>query len=168
MVELHCQLLDAHKRISFLVHHVTLSRTNAEININVFQWYTRMSEVFQKYESTYTEKECMYQNRLQTCRKRLLEELEGFSRQIKDFSYFGDINDVQIYCKRAQTLNNKLDAAAEKAEMINAEEEAYGWPLTQYPQRKNIQDALLPFLRLYEITVEFNTKNEQWMEGPSS
>uniref|UniRef100_UPI00358E354F dynein axonemal heavy chain 7-like n=1 Tax=Myxine glutinosa TaxID=7769 RepID=UPI00358E354F len=165
MVELHCQLLDAHKWMAFLADHVTLAPANAEMNTNVFQWYSRMPEVFKKYESTYTEKECMYQNSLQTCRTELLEDLERYSRQIKDFSYFGEINDVLLYCKRAQALNNKLDFAVEKIEMINAEEEAYSWPLTQYPQRKTIQDALLPFLRLYEITAEFTTKNKQWMEG---
>uniref|UniRef100_A0A803SM94 Dynein axonemal heavy chain 7 n=1 Tax=Anolis carolinensis TaxID=28377 RepID=A0A803SM94_ANOCA len=50
-------------------------------------------------------------------------------------------------------------------DQINAEEEAYGWIPSQYPQRKKIQDTLNPYLRLYDMTVEFNNKYRNWMDG---
>lgn len=51
-------------------------------------------------------------------------------------------------------------------EQFNAEEEAFGWLLSVYPQRKKIQDELNPYLRLYETAVEFNSKYRGWTEGP--
>lgn len=43
-------------------------------------------------------------------------------------------------------------------EAFNAEEEAFGWQTTAYPQRQTIMTTLKPFLQLYETTVEFNNK----------
>uniref|UniRef100_A0A8C5C2P0 Dynein axonemal heavy chain 7 n=1 Tax=Gadus morhua TaxID=8049 RepID=A0A8C5C2P0_GADMO len=37
-----------------------------------------------------------------------------------------------------------------KIDGFNQEEESYDWPLSQYPERKEIQEQLAPFLRLYE------------------
>lgn len=48
------------------------------------------------------------------------------------------------------------------------EEEAFGWPVSQFPQRKQIQDGLTPFLRLYETSFEFLQDNEKWLHGPLS
>ena len=51
---------------------------------------------------------------------------------------------------------------------FNQEEEAYGWPVSQYPQRKKIQDKLTPFLRLYETANDFLNEYQQWLHGPLS
>ncbi len=48
------------------------------------------------------------------------------------------------------------------------EEEAFGWPVSQYPWRKKIHDKLTPFLRLYETATDFLDRYEQWMHGPLS
>lgn len=53
-----------------------------------------------------------------------------------------------------------------KINKINAEEEAYGWALSQYPQHKNIQEELTPFLRLYETATDFLNQYELWLHGP--
>lgn len=55
-----------------------------------------------------------------------------------------------------------------KMDDFNAEEEAYGWSISQYPQRKKIHDKLTPFLRLYETATDFLQQQEQWLNGPLS
>uniref|UniRef100_A0A803TQQ8 Dynein axonemal heavy chain 7 n=1 Tax=Anolis carolinensis TaxID=28377 RepID=A0A803TQQ8_ANOCA len=97
--------------------------------------------------------------------ERFVEELESYAKQVEEFYSYGDIQEVNRYLKKAQALNAKLDAAADKIDQINAEEEAYGWIPSQYPQRKKIQDTLNPYLRLYDMTVEFNNKYRNWMDG---
>ena len=54
----------------------------------------------------------------------------------------------------------RLEAAAEKVEQFNAEEEAYEWELSHYPLRKDLDNTLAPYLKLYDTTVEFNTKHK--------
>uniref|UniRef100_A0A671S7I2 AAA+ ATPase domain-containing protein n=1 Tax=Sinocyclocheilus anshuiensis TaxID=1608454 RepID=A0A671S7I2_9TELE len=51
---------------------------------------------------------------------------------------------------------------------FNQEEEAFGWPVSQYPQCKTFQDHLLPYLRLYETAAEFQNQHHQWVNGPLS
>lgn len=53
-------------------------------------------------------------------------------------------------------------------EGFNQEEEAFNWPVSQYPQRKKVQDHLLPFLRLYETAAEFQNQHHKWVHGPLS
>uniref|UniRef100_A0A8C7PW44 Dynein axonemal heavy chain 7 n=1 Tax=Oncorhynchus mykiss TaxID=8022 RepID=A0A8C7PW44_ONCMY len=53
-------------------------------------------------------------------------------------------------------------------EGFNQEEEAFNWPVSQYPQRKKVQDRLLPFLRLYETAAEFQNQHHKWVHGPLS
>uniref|UniRef100_A0AAR2JZ14 EF-hand domain-containing protein n=1 Tax=Pygocentrus nattereri TaxID=42514 RepID=A0AAR2JZ14_PYGNA len=40
------------------------------------------------------------------------------------------------------------------------------WPISQYPQRKKVQDHLLPYLRLYQTASEFQAQHKQWLHGP--
>ena len=62
------------------------------------------------------------------------------------------------YLKKAQNLDAKLQAAFEKIEAFNVEEESFGWDTTQYPMRQQVLNTLKPYLQLYEMTVEFNNK----------
>ena len=72
------------------------------------------------------------------------------------------------YYKKAQNLEQKLTLANERIDQFNAEEEAFGWEVVQYPQKTQIFNSLQPFLKLYEIGVEFTNKHKDWMEGPMS
>ncbi len=87
-----------------------------------------------------------------------MEELESYAKQTEEFSTFGDMNEIQRYLRKAQALDAKLQAAAEKIEAFNAEEEAFGWQTTTYPNRLSTINTLKPFLQLYELTVDFNEK----------
>jgi dynein heavy chain len=84
--------------------------------------------------------------------------LEGYGKQVEEFQTFGDMNEIQRYMKKAQTLDSRLQQAADKIEAFNAEEESFGWQTTAYPVRQSTINTLKPFLQLYELTVEFNQK----------
>ena len=79
---------------------------------------------------------------------------------MEEFQQFGDMNEIGRYLKKSQALDSKLQAAADKIDAFNVEEEAFGWQTTQYPQRMAIISTLKPYLQLYELTVEFNAKHK--------
>ena len=91
-------------------------------------------------------------------RERFIEELENYAKQVEEFQTFGDLNEVGRYLKRAQALNGKLEAAADRVLAFNEEEEAFGWQFTQYPVRTQALSTLKPYLQLYDLTVDFNQK----------
>ncbi|KAJ1187209.1 hypothetical protein NDU88_003988 [Pleurodeles waltl] len=168
MVDLEQKLIDAKNRLTFLVDYAVFSPSDIRLNNNTFQWHGRMEDIFEEHRKIIKEKTEQYQEGLTLRSERFVEELESYAKQIEEFSTFGDIQEVNKYLRKAQALNAKLDAAITKIDQINVEEEAFGWASSQYPQRKKVQEALTPFFRLYENTVEFNTKYKNWMEGPYS
>lgn len=46
-----------------------------------------------------------------------MEELESYAKQAEEFHTFGDLQDAPRYLKKAQVLNGKLDAAADKVQL---------------------------------------------------
>ncbi|XP_072468815.1 dynein axonemal heavy chain 7 isoform X2 [Notamacropus eugenii] len=166
MIELGQKLVDAKNCLGFLIECANFSPADIRLNNNVFQWYGRMGEIFEEHRKIIKDKTEQYQDGLKLRCERFVEELESYTKQVEEFFTFGDIQDINRYLKKAQALNAKLDLAAEKIEQFNAEEEAYGWPPSIYPQRKKIQDTLNPYLRLYDMAVEFSNKFRNWTEGP--
>ena len=61
-----------------------------------------------------------------------MEELESYMKQTEEFQTFGDMNEITRYLKKAQALDGKLQAAADKvsnlsmANVKNAEDHS-GW-----------------------------------------
>ncbi|KAK1336499.1 hypothetical protein QTO34_002528 [Cnephaeus nilssonii] len=154
MIDLGRRLVDSKNCLSFLIECATFSPADIRLNNNVFQWYGRMEEIFDEHRRIIAEKTEQYQDGLKLRCERFVEELESYAKQSEEFYSLGDLQDVQRYLKKAQTLNAKLDLAADKIEQFNAEEEAFGWAPSQYPQRKKIQDSLNPYLL------------PAWTEGP--
>ncbi|NXJ63442.1 DYH7 protein, partial [Rostratula benghalensis] len=165
MLELEQKLVDAVNCVAFLVECVNFSTADIRLNTNVFQWYARMPEIFEEHRKIIKEKTDQFQDGLKIRCEQFIEELKSYAKQAEEFSTFGDIEEVNRYLKKAQVLKTKLDLASEKIDQFNSEEEAFGWPVSQYPQHKTIRNALAPYLHLYDMTVEFNRKHKDWTEG---
>lgn len=94
------------------------------------------------------------------------EELESYSKQIDEFDYWGDVTEIAKYQKKAQTLDNRLNAALEKIDKFNEEEKSFEWAITRYPLRKELADRLSTYKKLYDTGYEFLTKYEKWNNAP--
>ncbi|XP_033628553.1 dynein heavy chain 7, axonemal-like isoform X2 [Asterias rubens] len=163
--ELEKRLTLSRDRLAFLVDYASFSPAEMRLNSSTFQWHERMPEIFSEHKQIVQEKTSQYQKGLELKRERFQEELDGYSKQLEEFSSFGDLSEVGRYLKKAQALTARLEAASEKIEAFNLEEEAFGWQTSAYPMRNTITSTLQPYHKLYETTVEFNTKHKQWMDG---
>ncbi|XP_049904030.1 dynein axonemal heavy chain 7 [Epinephelus moara] len=162
------RLAESNRQLCSLMDFVTLSPLDMELNTQTIQWFQRMPSIFKEHRQIVAEKTEQYQSGLKLCRQRFEEELESYSVQVEEFINFGELTDLSMYLKKSQALSAKLELAMEKINDFNLEEEAYGWSVSQYPQRKTIQDKLTPFLRLYETATDFLNQYEQWLHGPLS
>lgn len=61
-----------------------------------------------------------------------MEELESYAKQAEEFHTFGDLQDVQRYLKKAQVLNGKLDAAADKVQLRPPEDGTGQWESSEF------------------------------------
>ncbi|KAM9284699.1 LOW QUALITY PROTEIN: dynein axonemal heavy chain 7 [Cariama cristata] len=165
MLELELKVVNAVNCLDFLMELVNFSPAVIQWNSNVFQWYARVPGIFEEHRKIIKEKTDQFQDGLKICCEQFAEELKSYSKQVEELSAFGDIQEVNKYLKKAQALNTKLDLAADKIDQFSSEEESFGWPVSQYPQHKSIRNTLAPYLRLYDMTVEFNRKHKDWTEG---
>ncbi|XP_030613861.1 dynein heavy chain 7, axonemal isoform X2 [Archocentrus centrarchus] len=160
------RLADSITQSCFLVEFVTLSPLDMEHNAETIQWFQRMPSIFQEHGQIVTEKTEQFQSGLKLYREQFLQELESYSIAVEEFKAFGELPDLSKYLKKAQDLNAKLELAAEKINDLNLDEEAFGWSVSQYPERKKTQEKLAPFLNLYETATDFLKQYEQWLHGP--
>ena len=77
---------------------------------------------------------------------------------MEEFESFGDLEEVSRYQKKAQGLSKKLEAAQEKIEAFNNEEDLFEWDRTQYPQRGKLVNKFEPYVKLYDTVVDFQEK----------
>lgn len=77
---------------------------------------------------------------------------------MEEFETFGDLEEVARYQKKAQSLSKKLEAAQEKIEAFNNEEDLFEWDRTQYPQRNRLVNKFEPYVKLYDTVVDFQGK----------
>ena len=166
--ELEKKLFQARIRLEFLLDNSSLSSAQIRSNNQTFSWNDRMPQIFEEHKGIITEKTLQFQEALKLKRERFIEELENAAKQVDEFNQCGEMQDLNKYYKRAQTLEQKLTAANERIEQFNAEEESFGWEATQYPMRLQAFNSLQPYLKLYEIGVEFTNKHKDWTEGPMS
>ncbi|XP_060067000.1 dynein axonemal heavy chain 7-like [Ylistrum balloti] len=162
------RLMESKDRLTFLSDFAQFTPAEIRLNANVFMWHGRMPAIFEEHKLIISEKKSQYEDALKLRRERFMEEMESYQKQLEEFATFGDMNDIQKYLRKAQALDNKLNVAQEKIEAFNNEEEAFGWQTTAYPQRQGIINTLKPYLSLYELTVDFNNKYKEWMDGPMS
>lgn len=160
------RLVQAKNRLAFLVDYANFSPAEMRLNSNTFMWHGRMSAIFEEHRLIAQEKKAQYEDALKLKRDRFQEELESYAKQLEEFQTFGDMNEISRYLRKAQQLDSKLTAAADKIEAFNVEEESFGWEVTSYPNRQDTLNTLKPYLNLYQLTVDFNDKYKGWMEGP--
>ncbi|KAK4472821.1 hypothetical protein MN116_004037, partial [Schistosoma mekongi] len=165
MNDLERELDNSKDRLLFLMDHAQLNPSDMRINSQVFEWHTRMNEVFNESRRIAQMKREEFEISLKYKREKFIEEIESYRKQVDKFQHYGDINEINHYLKKAQSLNSKLMIALTKIDEFNADEEALKWETTSYPLRNEVQNILKPFLNLYEMTVEFNNKYHEWMEG---
>ncbi|XP_062861638.1 dynein axonemal heavy chain 7 [Trichomycterus rosablanca] len=166
MPKVELKLMESKLRLCFLVDYVMFSLTDMRLNKQTFQWHQRMPLIFDEHRQIIKEKSALFQDGLKLRCERFVEELESYAKQVEEFVTFGELSELSKYLKKAQVLNSKLETAMEKIEGFNLEEEAYGWPISQYPLRKQVQDRLVPYLRLYQLATEFQEQHRQWIHGP--
>ena len=95
-------------RLVFLSDYLQFTTAEMKLNTKTFQWHAKMPEVFEEHSQIIKEKTMEYQKALKLRRERFIEELEAYNLQVDDFYTYGNVDKLQKYLKKAQTLNTKL------------------------------------------------------------
>ncbi|XP_025075899.1 dynein heavy chain 7, axonemal-like [Pogonomyrmex barbatus] len=162
---LELRLLDVIEHITFLSDYWLLTESEISNNSVAFQWYHRMPQIFEDNRVIIENKMQEYQDALKVRYQKFEEELDSYTKQVEEMQYWGDIEEVSRYQRRAQTLETRLITAMDKIYKFNEEEIAFHWEITQYPLRKQIADRLQPFKKLFDSICEYLAKYDKWINS---
>ncbi|KAJ8668953.1 hypothetical protein QAD02_000212 [Eretmocerus hayati] len=151
--------------ILLISDYVPLDSLEVKTNNSAFQWFHRMPSIFEEHLQIVASKTGEYQNAL----KRRIEEFEEtlliLEKHGNEMQYWGNVEEIFRYKKKADRLEERLIVAMETIDAFNAEEQMFGWELTQYPLRKKVADKLMPYKKFYDVACDFLSNHEKWMNS---
>ncbi|XP_020293119.1 dynein heavy chain 7, axonemal-like [Pseudomyrmex gracilis] len=163
--ELEDQLREVIKYIIFLSDYYHLTPVELKSNNFAFHWYFIMEETFKKHREIVASKTGEYQAMLKIRIEKFEQDLQIYAKYCDELQYWGNIDEIERYQKKATSLNNKLIAAMNTISEFNEEEILFGWETSKYPLRKQLADKLTPYKKFYDTACEFLTNHETWTES---
>lgn len=97
-----------------------------------------MAEIFEKHREIVASKTGEYQATLKERIEKFEQDLQTYAKYCDELQYWGNIEEIHRYKKKATSLNNKLVAAMDTIMEFNDEERLFGWEMSQYPLRKKV------------------------------
>ncbi|XP_012251165.2 dynein axonemal heavy chain 7-like isoform X2 [Athalia rosae] len=148
--------------IIFLSDYSLLTPVEIKTVNAAFHWCYRMPSVFNEHRDIVAQKTIEYQEILSFRRDKFQQDLQLYWKQCDEIQYWGNMDEIFRYKKKATSLENRLIAGMDRIEKFNEEEQLYGWELSQYPLRKKTADRLAPYKKLYDAACEFLTNYDKW------
>lgn len=97
-----------------------------------------MPSVFEEHRAIVAQKTIEYQEVLSVRIAKFEQDLQLYWKQCDEIQYWGNIDEIFRYRKKATSLENRLIVGMDRIERFNEEEQLYGWELSQYPLRKKV------------------------------
>lgn len=120
----------------FLLDYYSFTKNELKPNSTTFQWVKNIHKLIFYSEKTIKEKTKSFKEDLIKRIKIFNKELIIYKSELDEFPPLGDINDIQIYAKKSQNLNDKLTNALDTIDEFNRLERYYGMKESVYPLRK--------------------------------
>lgn len=99
-----------------------------------------MSEIFNENLKIIEAKTGEYQKVLRERINKFHEDLKIWEKYCDEMQYWGNVDEIFRYKKKATNLENRLLNAMNTIHEFNEEEQMYGWKLSQYPLRKKVSN----------------------------
>ncbi|XP_043277906.1 dynein axonemal heavy chain 7-like [Venturia canescens] len=163
VLDLEDRLKEIIEYIQFLSDYTTLSPVELKTNNFAFQWYHRMAPIFEEHRKIVARKTEEYREALVVRIEKFQRDLVVWEKHGDEMQYWGNIEEIYRYQKKAASLEKRLVNAIETVEKFNEEEELFGMEMSEYPLRKKIADKLAPYKKLYDAACEFLTQHDTWM-----
>ncbi|XP_051171696.1 dynein axonemal heavy chain 7-like, partial [Leptopilina boulardi] len=159
------RLKEVMENILFLSDYTLLTPVEIKTNNFAFQWYHKMPSIFEEHRNIIDSKTGEYQDALVERVEKFQQDLQLYWKYANEMQYWGNVDEIFRYKKKATRLESRLIAAMETIDEFNDEEQMFGWELSQYPLRKQIADKLGPYKKFYDAACDFISNNSNWMNS---
>ncbi|XP_073981598.1 dynein axonemal heavy chain 7-like isoform X2 [Rhodnius prolixus] len=162
LFELEEQLRNIMSYILYLSDYTPLTPAELKQNTICFLWYTKMRSVLLDNKKVVEKAKLEFQEKLKERIAAFVDELDIWMIDVEQFTNCGDLDQLDYYEAKANSLEKKLIDAIVTIDQFNEEERAFDWEESYYPKRKLIADKLAPFKKLYDNASQFLKKHYLW------
>nr|XP_042905569.1 dynein axonemal heavy chain 7 isoform X2 [Parasteatoda tepidariorum] len=106
-----------------------------------------------------------FEEKLTAVIKKVKNDLQNLSEHTSDLVTLGDVSMVQEYRKEALQLHRRIKMAEASIAWINEEESLAKQAPSTYPEVETILNAINPFIQLYQLFIDWDEAEKEWMEG---
>ncbi len=165
MKEMQDQVHEIQRQILFLINYSAMSDDQIELNTQTFTWPNRIDAIVQQNEQILTLARRQNEENLLDRRRRFQEELDAAANQVDEFRQVSDAEEMPFFHKKSTALMKQLQQGADTIARFNKEEVLFGWPATEYPERKVIMERLEPYVNLFTLAADFLKLHKKWIDG---
>lgn len=101
-----------------------------------------MPGIFEEHRKIVEAKTGEYQEALLGRIEKFKQDLKIWEKYCDEMQYWGSIDEIFRYRKKATNLENRLVAAMNTIDEFNEEEQMFGWQMSQYPLRKKVSKSV--------------------------
>ncbi|GFS75029.1 dynein heavy chain 12, axonemal [Trichonephila clavipes] len=111
------------------------------------------------------ESKIRFEEKLAAVIRKVKVDLQNLAEHTTDLEALGDISMIQEYRKEALQLRKRVKAAEAAIAWINEEEALAKQAPSAYPEVEAILNAIGPFIQLYQLYINWDEAEKEWMDG---
>ena len=164
---LRAKILNIAKRTNFL-HSLNKEIPEDDVTLctKTYMWPDKIQPVLDAAMERVLSQEERMEDSLRARQKKFDEEVKETTNVLKSFYECGEPRQVNLYVQGAAKLRQELEGMSEELQLINEQEEIFGWNPTVNPLVDENLRLLEPFEVLFKLSAETQRNIYAWTHGP--
>ena len=142
-----------------------VSEEDGLLNWSTMTYPLQVKDAIEEAQATQEARQAKMQDALNADKDAFDKLLERYAEDLKKAKGFGDYDEWEDAAGSVNELYDGLQAAKATVKEINAREEVFKFPPTEYPAIETIEKELEPAFKLWNMIADFNTNQKEWMSG---
>ena len=164
---LHEKILNIARRMDFL-HNLGKEIPDEDmlINTKTYMWPDKIQPVINAALDRILQQEEKMEDALRQRQQKFDDDVNSTSETLASFNNYGEPRMVGTYVANANKLRKELEDLVRELELINEQEEIFGWNPTVNPTVETNLKGLEPYETLFKACHETQENIHSWLHGP--
>lgn len=164
--ELVAKFKEIQKSLKVLSHfEFDLPNEDFQIYVKTYSWPKTLNGVLSEVESRIELDTVKFQDILSQDLADLNSRLQEYAEELSDFSQFSDLEKVEYYHQRVDSMEKRLKEAENLSKLYNSRERVFKWNTSDFNLLGDIQRDFEQSSLLWKIAFKQSQMYPEWMEG---
>ncbi|KAF2899449.1 hypothetical protein ILUMI_06723 [Ignelater luminosus] len=151
--------------ITRLVEMTTITADHFDLNSRTVLWVERIKAIIDQNSSMFEQCKFEFEERLQKNIEKLHKGIAEFEAYLELLDYIDDVDNARQYVHDLAELLVKIREFDKLQTWINKEETTFKFPLSGFPELKELKIFLYPFVRLVYVCHYWRRSYDAYMDG---